>query len=172
MYPLSSHQTTAPDVGRVISGASLNPAVTLGLCLHGVIAWWKYPFYTLAQFLGAFLAACVQFGVFYGLCPPPRPAAPSSVCVSMCFSLFVSVCFSLCLCVCELSLRFCVCVLLTVCLFVYFSLCLCVCVLVSVCAYVLVTVCLCLCACHCVFMSVCFSLCLCVCGRYLLVPPL
>ena len=125
--------------------------MTLGLCLHGVIAWWKYPFYTLAQFLGAFLAACVQFGVFYGLCPPPRPAAPSSVCVSMCFSLFVSVCFLLCLCVCELSLCLCVCVLLTVCLFASH------CVFVSVCLSVFVSVCLSLCVYVCVLLIV--SLC-------------
>ena len=55
----------------MVSGGSLNPAVTLALCLHGVIAWWKWPFYALAEVLGAFLAACVQFGVFYGRCALP-----------------------------------------------------------------------------------------------------
>ncbi|KAK7484038.1 hypothetical protein BaRGS_00024773 [Batillaria attramentaria] len=48
-----------------VSGASLNPSVTLALCLHGVIEWWKYPHYVLSEMLGAFTAAAVQFGVFY-----------------------------------------------------------------------------------------------------------
>ena len=128
----------------MVSGASLNPAVTLGLCLHGVIAWWKYPFYTLAQLLGAFLAACVQFGVFYGLCPSPRP-----VCLCLCAShcVFVSVCLSLCVYVCVL-LTVCLCLCASHCVFVSvcFSLCLFVCALV--------TVSLCLCASHCVFVCV------------------
>nr|KAG5697347.1 hypothetical protein BaRGS_004073 [Batillaria attramentaria] len=48
-----------------VSGASLNPSVTLALCLHGVIEWWKYPHYVFSEMLGAFTAAAVQFGVFY-----------------------------------------------------------------------------------------------------------
>ncbi|XP_076444116.1 aquaporin-9-like [Babylonia areolata] len=48
-----------------VSGGYLNPAVTLAMCLHGVVPWYKLPFYGLAELLGAFLAAAVQFGVFY-----------------------------------------------------------------------------------------------------------
>jgi glycerol uptake facilitator len=41
-------------VGR-ISGAHLNPAITLGLAAVGKFAWSEVPGYLLAQFLGAFL---------------------------------------------------------------------------------------------------------------------
>jgi len=43
-------------VGR-ISGAHLNPAVTLGLAIAGKFAWGDVPAYILAQFCGAFLGA-------------------------------------------------------------------------------------------------------------------
>ena len=41
-------------VGR-ISGAHLNPAITLGLAIIGKFAWREVPAYLAAQFLGAFL---------------------------------------------------------------------------------------------------------------------
>ncbi len=43
-------------VGR-ISGAHLNPAVTLGLAMAGKFAWVDVPGYIFAQFIGAFLGA-------------------------------------------------------------------------------------------------------------------
>jgi len=43
-------------VGR-ISGAHINPAVTLGLAAVGKLAWAEVPHYILGQFLGAFLGA-------------------------------------------------------------------------------------------------------------------
>lgn len=43
-------------VGR-ISGAHVNPAVTIALALAGKFAWSNVPGYILAQFLGAFLGA-------------------------------------------------------------------------------------------------------------------
>ena len=43
-------------VGR-ISGAHLNPAVTLGLAMAGKLAWGDVPAYIFAQFCGAFLGA-------------------------------------------------------------------------------------------------------------------
>lgn len=43
-------------VGR-ISGAHINPAVTLGLAVAGKFAWSAVPQYVAAQFLGAFLGA-------------------------------------------------------------------------------------------------------------------
>ena len=45
-------------VGR-ISGAHLNPAITLGLALIGKFAWSSVPGYLAAQLLGAFLGAIV-----------------------------------------------------------------------------------------------------------------
>ena len=45
-------------VGR-ISGAHLNPAITLGLALVGKFAWSDVPRYIGAQFIGAFLGAVI-----------------------------------------------------------------------------------------------------------------
>ncbi len=48
----------AYSVGR-ISGAHLNPAVTLGLAVLGSFSWGLVPGYVCAQTLGAFLGGCV-----------------------------------------------------------------------------------------------------------------
>src|SRR4030095_6310342 len=45
-------------VGR-ISGAHLNPAVTVGLASIGAFAWAQVPGYVLAQIFGAFIGAIV-----------------------------------------------------------------------------------------------------------------
>ncbi|XP_070778446.1 aquaporin-10b [Enoplosus armatus] len=44
-------------VSRGVSGAHLNPAVSLSLCVLGRHPWTKLPFYVFFQVLGAFLAA-------------------------------------------------------------------------------------------------------------------
>lgn len=44
-------------VAGSISGAHLNPAVTLGLALAGSFPWTELPFYVFAQLIGAFLGA-------------------------------------------------------------------------------------------------------------------
>ncbi|XP_076610549.1 aquaporin-10b [Chaetodon auriga] len=44
-------------VSRGVSGAHLNPAVSLSLCILGRHRWLKLPFYVFFQVLGAFLAA-------------------------------------------------------------------------------------------------------------------
>ncbi|KAM9737275.1 aquaporin-10b [Menidia menidia] len=44
-------------VSRGVSGAHLNPAVSLSLCVLGRHPWLKLPFYVFSQVLGAFLAA-------------------------------------------------------------------------------------------------------------------
>ncbi|XP_036070037.1 aquaporin-10b isoform X2 [Oryzias melastigma] len=44
-------------VSRGVSGAHLNPAVSLSLCVLGRHPWMKLPFYVFFQLLGAFLAA-------------------------------------------------------------------------------------------------------------------
>ncbi|XP_069796470.1 aquaporin-3-like isoform X2 [Narcine bancroftii] len=48
-----------------VSGAHLNPAVTISLCTLGRFPWWKMPFYTLAECLGSFLAAATTFTLYY-----------------------------------------------------------------------------------------------------------
>jgi glycerol uptake facilitator protein len=49
-----------------ISGAHLNPAVTLALAVRGKLAWNKVPAYMLAQVAGAFVAAAILYFVYQG----------------------------------------------------------------------------------------------------------
>ncbi|PYV14254.1 MAG: aquaporin [Acidobacteria bacterium] len=51
-------------VGK-ISGAHINPAVTLGLAAVGKFAWNQVPAYLAAQFLGAFLGAILIWLVYF-----------------------------------------------------------------------------------------------------------
>ena len=53
-------------VTGAISGAHLNPAVTLGLAVRGKVAWSKVLPYMLAQVLGAFVAAAILYFVYQG----------------------------------------------------------------------------------------------------------
>jgi glycerol uptake facilitator-like aquaporin len=46
-----------------ISGAHLNPAVTLALATSGRVAWREVPFYVFGQISGAFLASATILGV-------------------------------------------------------------------------------------------------------------
>ncbi|KAJ8386472.1 hypothetical protein AAFF_G00169420 [Aldrovandia affinis] len=52
-------------VSRGVSGAHLNPAVSLSLCVLGRHPWMKLPFYIFAQVLGAFLAAATTALQYY-----------------------------------------------------------------------------------------------------------
>lgn len=52
-------------VGRV-SGAHLNPAVTLALASIGELSWSQVPVYVGAQMVGAFLGAILVFTTYYG----------------------------------------------------------------------------------------------------------
>lgn len=47
-------------------GAHINPAVTVTMATIGRFPWKKVPFYIIAQFLGAFMAAACVFGVYHG----------------------------------------------------------------------------------------------------------
>jgi len=47
-------------------GGHLNPAVSLGMALIGRLPFKKVLFYWVAQYLGAFAAAAVIYGVYNG----------------------------------------------------------------------------------------------------------
>ena len=44
----------------------MNPAVSLAMVVVGKLKLWKFPFYVVAQFLGAFAGAAAVFGLYYG----------------------------------------------------------------------------------------------------------
>ncbi|XP_053557022.1 aquaporin-3 [Bombina bombina] len=48
-----------------VSGGHLNPAVTFALCIMAREPWIKFPIYTIAQTLGAFLGAGIVYGLYY-----------------------------------------------------------------------------------------------------------
>ncbi len=50
---------TGVVIAGPISGAHLNPAVSIGLAIGGVFPWGSVPAYILAQLLGAMLGACL-----------------------------------------------------------------------------------------------------------------
>jgi glycerol uptake facilitator protein len=56
----------AIQLTSVLSGAHLNPAVTLALATERRVPWAKVPHYVLAQFAGAFVAAAVLHFIFGG----------------------------------------------------------------------------------------------------------
>jgi glycerol uptake facilitator protein len=53
-------------IAGTISGAHLNPAVTIALAATKRIPWSKVPHYILGQFLGAFIGAALVFADFHG----------------------------------------------------------------------------------------------------------
>merc|ERR1711973_382951 len=52
--------------GGGVSGAHMNPAVTLAFAAVKRLPWIKVPVYWTAQMLGAFVASACCFGVYYG----------------------------------------------------------------------------------------------------------
>lgn len=74
-----------------ISGAHLNPAVTLALAVWGRHPWGRVPGYIVAQFVGAFLAAAALFFAFQGsLAAKEREKGvvrgePGSIVTAMCY---------------------------------------------------------------------------------------
>src|SRR3954470_4019406 len=56
----------AIQLTAALSGAHLNPAVTLALVASGKLPWGKTLHYLLAQFAGAFLAAATLHLIFAG----------------------------------------------------------------------------------------------------------
>lgn len=47
-------------------GGHVNPAVSLAMVILGKLKIWKFPFYVIAQFLGAFAGAAAVFGLYCG----------------------------------------------------------------------------------------------------------
>jgi len=48
-----------------VSGAHLNPAVTIGLAVNGNVGWGIVPFYIVGQFIGAFIGATLVWLQYY-----------------------------------------------------------------------------------------------------------
>nr|XP_046242436.1 aquaporin-9b isoform X1 [Scatophagus argus] len=49
-----------------VSGAHVNPAVSLAMVILGKLPLRKFPVYVVAQFLGAFAGSCAVYGLYYG----------------------------------------------------------------------------------------------------------
>jgi MIP family channel proteins len=74
MHPEISHAERAAAPGLMVlalifavsdvSGAHINPAVTVAFAARGVFAWASVPLYWAAQMLGAVLAGAVSHGIF------------------------------------------------------------------------------------------------------------
>ena len=60
-----------------ISGAHLNPAVTLGLAINGATPWPEVPVYIAGEMLGAFLGAVLVFLHYYPHWAKPRTPTSS-----------------------------------------------------------------------------------------------
>ncbi|XP_012942986.2 aquaporin-10 [Aplysia californica] len=48
-----------------VSGGCVNPAISLTMCLTGRLPWKRYPFHVIGQICGAFIAACLVYGVYH-----------------------------------------------------------------------------------------------------------
>ncbi|XP_004543135.2 aquaporin-9b [Maylandia zebra] len=48
-----------------VSGAHVNPAVSLAMLILGKLPLKKFPIYVAAQFLGAFVGSCAVYGLYY-----------------------------------------------------------------------------------------------------------
>ncbi|NXV97691.1 AQP10 protein, partial [Calonectris borealis] len=48
-----------------VSGAHLNPAFSLALCLLEQFPWWKFPIYVAVQVSGAFIASGAVYALYY-----------------------------------------------------------------------------------------------------------
>jgi glycerol uptake facilitator protein len=65
-------------VAGAVSGAHLNPAVTLGMAVTGRLPWSKVLLYWLAQVVGAFVAALLLYYVYQGAISNALGGAPLS----------------------------------------------------------------------------------------------
>lgn len=65
-----------------VSGAHFNPAVTLALAIDGSFEWKMVPGYIVAQFIGAFLGACIVWLMFKDQFDATEDAAAKFGCFS------------------------------------------------------------------------------------------
>jgi glycerol uptake facilitator protein len=65
-------------VAGTVSGAHLNPAVTLALAVTGRFSWSKLPHYVAGQLLGAFFGAGIVFAVYHAQWMQVDPALDST----------------------------------------------------------------------------------------------
>jgi glycerol uptake facilitator protein len=72
-------------IAGTISGAHLNPAVTVSLASTGRFPWSKCVHYILAQFAGAFCGAALVFGVYYAKWITVDPGLSSTAGIFCCF---------------------------------------------------------------------------------------
>ncbi|MEU8705703.1 MIP/aquaporin family protein [Streptomyces sp. NPDC048565] len=57
---------TGAYIASGVSGAHLNPAVTIGLAIEGGTAWSDVPLYLASELLGAIIGAVLVWAVYYG----------------------------------------------------------------------------------------------------------
>ncbi|WP_424921702.1 MIP/aquaporin family protein [Streptomyces sp. wa1] len=57
---------TGAYIASGVSGAHLNPAVTIGLAIQGGTAWSDVPLYLASELLGAIIGAVLVWAVYYG----------------------------------------------------------------------------------------------------------
>lgn len=57
---------TGAYISGSVSGAHLNPAVTIGLAIEGTTSWADVPLYFLSQLLGAMIGAVLVWATYYG----------------------------------------------------------------------------------------------------------
>lgn len=50
-----------------ISGAHMNPAFSLAMCLIEQFPWWKFPIFVVVQTLGSFISAGAVYILYYGM---------------------------------------------------------------------------------------------------------
>ncbi|XP_039558238.1 aquaporin-10 [Passer montanus] len=48
-----------------ISGAHMNPAFSLAMCLIGQFPWWKFPIFVVVQIVGSFISAAAVYVLYY-----------------------------------------------------------------------------------------------------------
>ncbi len=68
IMPAAPTHCTPPSLSALscVPGGHVNPAVSLAMVILGKLKIWKFPFYVIAQFLGAFAGAAAVFGLYYG----------------------------------------------------------------------------------------------------------
>ena len=54
------------NITGYVVGGHINPAVSLAMVVTGDLPVYKFPFYMISQYLGAFVASACVYGVYYG----------------------------------------------------------------------------------------------------------